>query len=59
MQLEPGVHDGVYQDVRLDDARRLGRLAQQAQQVVLAVGGAHLVLVEERVDLREVDLFSE
>ena len=53
---QPGVHDGVDQDVCLDDASRLGRLAQQAQQVVLPVLGAHLVLVEEGVDLGEIHL---
>ena len=53
---QPGVHDGVDQDVRLYDAGRLGGLAQQAQQKVLPVLGAHLVLVEEGVHLGEIHL---
>ena len=44
--------------MRLDDARGLGRLAEQAQQVVFPVGGCHLVLVEKRVYFRKINLFS-
>ena len=54
--LVPRVHDGVDHDVRLDDTGRLGRLGEQAEEVVLPVGGGHFVLVEERVDFRTVYL---